>query len=173
VLRIYGFNLVLLPVNLSGVCKSIGQALTGRKIAFARTPKIRNRTTAPLAFVLLPYLLVAWASFTLVGDVRAARWAHAAFSGANALLATYAIVAYIGIRHSLEDVWMNVVSRLYRPEPAPALASPAAGARLGAAGDLDWEAVLYLGDTGTSSTLLATARDARTRFEQPRNGALS
>jgi len=169
VLRIYGFILVLLPVNLSGVCKSVGQALTGRKIAFARTPKIRNRTTAQLTFVLTPYLLVAWASFTFAGDVEASRWAHAAFAGGNALLATYAIVAYIGIRHSVEDVWMNLVSRLYRPERAPA------PVRSAAADDLDWESVLYLGDTGTASSVLSTARSGtqRPKSERPRKGALS
>src|SRR6185312_15252466 len=35
VLRIYGFNLILLPVNLAGVFKSLQQALTGKKIPFA------------------------------------------------------------------------------------------------------------------------------------------
>src|SRR5205085_1470397 len=39
VLRIYGFNLILLPVNLAGVLKSLQQAMTGKKIPFARTPK--------------------------------------------------------------------------------------------------------------------------------------
>ncbi len=48
VLRIYGFNLILLPVNLAGVFKSIQQAVTGKKIPFARTPKVRDRTaTSP------------------------------------------------------------------------------------------------------------------------------
>lgn len=47
IFRIYGFNLVLLPVNLAGVLKSIQQAFTGEKIPFARTPKARNRTAAP------------------------------------------------------------------------------------------------------------------------------
>ncbi len=44
VLRIYGFNLLLLPVSVSGVAKSVAQAIGGQKIAFARTPKVR---TAP------------------------------------------------------------------------------------------------------------------------------
>ena len=45
VLRIYGFNLILLPVNRSGVVKSLGQAIGGQKIAFKRTPKVKSRTT--------------------------------------------------------------------------------------------------------------------------------
>ena len=43
ILRIYGFNLILLPVNLAGVLKSLQQAVTGKKIPFARTPKVSNR----------------------------------------------------------------------------------------------------------------------------------
>ena len=42
VLRIYGFNLILLPVNLAGVFKSMQQAVTGKKIPFARTPKVQR-----------------------------------------------------------------------------------------------------------------------------------
>ena len=54
VLRIYGFNLILLPVNLAGVLKSMQQSLSGKKIAFARTPKVKNRTVSPMLYVLAP-----------------------------------------------------------------------------------------------------------------------
>ena len=47
IFRIYGFNLILLPVNLAGVLKSMQQAITGEKIPFARTPKVKDRTAAP------------------------------------------------------------------------------------------------------------------------------
>ena len=53
VLRIYGFNLILLPVNLAGVLKSLQQALTSKKIPFARTPKVKNRTIAPLYYIVV------------------------------------------------------------------------------------------------------------------------
>ena len=33
----------------------------------------------------------------------------------NALLCAYAVVAFIGIRHSLVDVWSNVVQRVWQP----------------------------------------------------------
>ena len=42
---------VLLPVNLAGVLKSIQQAVTGEKIPFARTPKVKDRTAAPALYV--------------------------------------------------------------------------------------------------------------------------
>src|SRR5262249_36620478 len=100
VLRIYGFNLIPLPVNLAGVCASIVQAITGDKSAFGRTPKVRNRTVAGLLFVTAPYVLVGLAVFTFWRDYLGARWDNAFYAGVNGLLATYAIVAFIGVRHS-------------------------------------------------------------------------
>ncbi len=114
VFRIYGLNLLLLPVNVSGVVKSIGQAIGGQKIAFARTPKVRNRTTAPISFVGIPYLIIAFSLFTVWRDLQEHHYPHAGFAAANALLCTYAIMAFIGLRHSIVDVCLNVWSRLYR-----------------------------------------------------------
>jgi cellulose synthase/poly-beta-1,6-N-acetylglucosamine synthase-like glycosyltransferase len=136
VFRIYGFNLILLAVNLSGVIKSLGQLIGGQKIAFARTPKVRNRTTAAISFVLVPYLIVAFALFTIWRDVHQAAYTHAAYAAVNALLCAYALVAFIGIRHSLVDVWSNVLMRVWRPvEP---VARPEVE-------QLDWVTVLYDG----------------------------
>jgi cellulose synthase/poly-beta-1,6-N-acetylglucosamine synthase-like glycosyltransferase len=140
VLRIYGFNLVFLPVNLSGVLTSLGQAITGRKIAFKRTPKVRNRTTASLSFVVLPYCLVAFSVWTLWRDILHGHWGHAVFAGTNAALTLYAIVAFIGLRHSLVDVVVNLFQRL-RPRRRRAGGAPT--------GDVDaaptWEEVLHYG----------------------------
>jgi cellulose synthase/poly-beta-1,6-N-acetylglucosamine synthase-like glycosyltransferase len=143
VLRIYGFNLVLLPVNLAGVLKSLQQALTGRKIAFARTPKVRNRTSAPVPYVVVPYLIVAFSLFTLWRDLQQQNWGNAAFAAFNALLCAYAIVAFVGVRNSVVDLWVNLVKRLYvtggRRAPRPVPAAAPAG--------LDWRSVLYHGTT--------------------------
>jgi len=135
-LRIYGFNLILLPVNVVGSVKSIGQAIGGQKIAFARTPKVRNRTTAPITFVLVPYLIIAFSLLTIWRDIHAEHYAHAAYAAANAALCTYALVAFIGIRNSIVDVWLNCVQRLYRP---------ADDAAEHADEELDWVAVLHGG----------------------------
>jgi cellulose synthase/poly-beta-1,6-N-acetylglucosamine synthase-like glycosyltransferase len=118
VLRIYGFNLVLLPVNLAGVGASLLQALIGSKPSFRRTPKVRSRTSPGLSFVVLPYVLVAFSVFTLLGAYDRGHWVNAAVAGLNAVLAGYAILAYIGVRNSIVDVWVNVVSWLYRPQRA-------------------------------------------------------
>jgi cellulose synthase/poly-beta-1,6-N-acetylglucosamine synthase-like glycosyltransferase len=58
VLRIYGFNLVLLPVNLAGTISSVVQGITASKAPFARTPKVRNRTVVPPFFIVAPYLMI-------------------------------------------------------------------------------------------------------------------
>jgi hypothetical protein len=136
VFRIYGFNLILLAVNLSGVIKSLGQAIGGQKIAFARTPKVRNRTTAAISFVLVPYVIVAFALFTIWRDVHQEAYTHAAYAAVNAVLCAYAVVAFIGIRHSLVDVWSNVIQRVWRPvEPVGQVEVE----------ELDWVTVLYDG----------------------------
>ena len=142
VLRIYGFNLILLPVNLAGVITSLGQGITGAKIPFARTPKIRDRTTAGLPFVLGPYVLIAISALTAVHYALHHSWLRAAFAAMNAILAAYATVAFVGLRNSAVDVWMNAVKHLYRPARArrPAVASVRTAPER-----LDWEAVLQQG----------------------------
>lgn len=144
VFRIYGFNLVLLPVNLSGSLRSLSQAVTGKKIAFARTPKVRNRTTAPILFVLFPFVLIAFSIFTVYRDVQSNNWAHAAFALFNALTCLWALVALVGIRNAAVDVVVNIVDRLYRRE-RPALYKRRRTAVPEGDGVKDWRQVLDLG----------------------------
>jgi cellulose synthase/poly-beta-1,6-N-acetylglucosamine synthase-like glycosyltransferase len=145
--RIYGFNLLLLPVNLAGSISSIVQSLTGAKGKFKRTPKVRNRTVPAFVYVVLPYLLVGYSAYTFKVAWDHDLWSNAIFAAVNAVLGTYAIVAFIGIRHSLADICANVVSWLYKPQkfkPTPAR-SATAGA-LAPGDDVgDWEFVLYMG----------------------------
>ncbi|MFF1574686.1 glycosyltransferase family 2 protein [Leifsonia sp. NPDC058292] len=144
VFRIYGFNLILLPVNLAGVLKSIQQSLTGKKIPFVRTPKVKNRTASPLLYVVTPFLIVAFSLFTLWRDVNAQNWGNAAFAAFNATLAIWAIISYIGIGNAIVDIWLGVTKPLYvdrarrstTEEAHPVTAS------------LDWRSVLYHGHAG-------------------------
>jgi cellulose synthase (UDP-forming) len=143
IFRIYGFNLVLLPVNLAGVLKSLEQALTSKKIPFARTPKVKNRTAVPLLFVLAPYLIVAFSALTLWRDVLAQNWGNAAFAAFNAVLALTAILANIGLWHSVVDVWLGLTQWMYVDrKPRGSAEKPAAGQPEAA---LDWRAVIYHG----------------------------
>jgi len=152
VLRIYGFNLILLPVNLAGVLKSLQQAVTGKKIPFARTPKVKNRTAAPVLYVIAPYLIVAFSLITLWRDVVEHNWGNAAFAAVNAVLATWAILAYIGILNSIVDVWLGATRWLFVDRPVrDANREPAETAEA-----LDWRAVLYHGHSGSSLPPMST-----------------
>ncbi|HUN77598.1 MAG TPA: glycosyltransferase family 2 protein [Solirubrobacteraceae bacterium] len=146
--RIYGFNLLLLPVNLAGSVSSIVQALTGAKGRFMRTPKVRDRTIPALLYVVLPYLLVGFSAYTFKLAWDRGLWSNAVFAAINGLLGAYAIVAFIGLRNSVVDVWTNVLSWLYKPQsykPAPAR-TPGPAATTDTGQDVgNWELVLYMG----------------------------
>ena len=148
VFRIYGFNLILLPVNLAGVIKSLQQALSSKKIPFARTPKVKNRTVAPLLYVVSPVVIVAFSLVTLWRDETVGNWGNAAFAAFNALLATWAILAYIGLFGLLVDIWRGLTDWMYidvvpKAKPTDGNSNPA----------IDWRAVLYHGDDTSSLPL--------------------
>ena len=124
--RIYGFNLLLLPVNLAGSLSSVVQALTGAKGKFIRTPKVRDRTVPAFFYVVLPYAAGRLVGLHLqgrLGDTSSGR--NAVFAAINGVLAAYAIVAFIGVRNSLVDIWANVVSWLYKPQGPKKMAARA------------------------------------------------
>ncbi|MEV6494880.1 glycosyltransferase family 2 protein, partial [Actinoplanes sp. NPDC051633] len=161
VLRIYGFNLILLPVNLSGSFASILQLLTGEKSAFKRTPKVRDRTTAATSYLLAPLALIALCAYTVVRDVQLRQWDNLIFAGLNLVLSTYAMVAFVGLGNTLVDFYTHLRSWLYRPaQPKRAAkAKPAdapAPAPTGAIGD--WASVLhYRSDRGSSGQVAVRA----------------
>jgi len=134
VFRVYGFNLLLLPVNIAGVVKSLEQSIGGQKIPFARTPKVRDRTRAALPFVAIPFLIVGLSAWTLHQDLRQGHLNHALFAGSNAVLTLYAIIAFVGFRYSLSDIRYGLAKKLYKPEKRQE--QPA---------DPDWASVLYYG----------------------------
>jgi cellulose synthase (UDP-forming) len=149
VFRVYGFNLILLPVNLAGTFKSLQQAAAKSKIAFARTPKVQNRTAAPALFVLFAYLIAVFSFYTLQNDIVGRNWSNAIFAGFNGLLTTYSIIAFIGIRNSIVDVAVGMAQWVRVPaKPKKNLTDAEFDAEVdaGLAGPADdWEAVLYFG----------------------------
>lgn len=140
VLRIYGFNLILLPVNLAGVLKSLQQALTAKKIPFARTPKVKDRTAAGLPFVISPILIIGFSLFTFWRNVEGENWGNAAFAGFNAVTALWATIAYIGPKNMLVDTWLGLAKYLYievKPQNGTTEQAPAV--------HNDWKAALFHG----------------------------
>lgn len=144
IFRIYGFNLVLMPVNLAGVVKSLQQALTGDKIPFARTPKVKDRTAAPAIYVLAPYAIVVFSLFTVWRDVMQQNWSNAVFAAFNAVMAAYAIRAYIGLRNSAVDIFLGLLNWLYVKPKEAAPEGPLVIPK--SPEEVDWESILYHGD---------------------------
>jgi len=140
IFRVYAFNLLLLPVNLAGTMKSLQQAAAKSKIAFARTPKVENRTATPALYVLAAYLIALFSFYTLANDIITRNWSNGAFALFNGVLTTYAIFAFMGFRNSIVDVilgfahWVRVPKKVRN---APTESEPV--------GDPDWDAVLYFG----------------------------
>lgn len=141
IFSIYGFNLILLPVNLAGVLKSIEQALTNKKIPFARTPKIKNRTASGVTYVLFPTAIIIFSIYICVLNLQELKWGNAIFAGFNALTATWATLAYIGIGNIISDLWHSYINWLYIDVTPRKKASKSKENQ-----KLDWKAVLYHGD---------------------------
>jgi hypothetical protein len=111
-----------------------------------RTPKVRNRTVPAFLYVTLPYLLVGWSVYTFKVAYENDQWSNAVFATINAVLGTYAIVAFMGVRNSLVDIWVNVTSWLYKPQGPKKMAARAPSAlEPTPEGTANWELVLYLG----------------------------
>ncbi len=166
VLRVYAFNLILLPVNLAGTLKSLQQAAAKSKIAFARTPKVKDRTSAPALYVLAAYLIAAFSFYTLANDITSHNWSNGVFAAFNGVLTIYAIIAFIGVRNSIVDValgiahWVRVPVAADRQMPESAETLPV---------DPDWESVLYFGPDHVGASA-ARAQIATADVPPPRRG---
>jgi cellulose synthase/poly-beta-1,6-N-acetylglucosamine synthase-like glycosyltransferase len=167
VLRVYAFNLILLPVNLAGTLKSLQQAAAKSKIAFARTPKVKNRTSAPALYVLAAYFIATFSFFTLANDITSRNWSNAAFAAFNGVLTLYAIKAFIGVRNSIVDVAVGIAHWVRVPVNVPG-AGPHEPAKT-ASVNPGWEAVLYFGPDHIGSSI-AQSKIAVADAPPPRRG---
>ena len=141
VFRIYGFNLIMLPVNLAGVIKSLEQAITGKKIPFARTPKVKNRTSASPLYLITPLLIVAFSLFTVWRNVLIPNWGNAIFAAFNAAVAAWAILSYVGIGNIVVDTWLGITGWLFVEVKPKSFDKKPEGKS-----EIDWRAILYHGE---------------------------
>lgn len=113
-LRVYALNLLLIPVNLGGVVKSLDQAITGKQIPFGRTPKIKGRTAAGALYIIAAYALGAmWGLGALMSYTQGYPML-AAFAAMNAVFMVYAIRIFVGVAESREDLlaaWQAMQAR--------------------------------------------------------------
>ncbi len=104
VIRILAQNTMLLPVVTGGVFKSIQQAFTGKKIPFARTPKVPNRTAAPAVYCVAEIILFVVSAAISYKCFVEGNYAHGIFTGLNALFLGYSMYYFIGIKAIGEDI---------------------------------------------------------------------
>jgi len=104
VLRVYALNLLLIPVSLGGVLRSLQQACTGRRSTFGRTPKVVGRTAAPAGYVLAEAGLLTWWTVEALMELDVAHRLNGLFALANAAFLLYAFVRFVGVREACEDL---------------------------------------------------------------------
>jgi cellulose synthase/poly-beta-1,6-N-acetylglucosamine synthase-like glycosyltransferase len=109
ILRIWALNLLLVPVNLAGVSKSLQQAAIGAKTPFARTPKVENRTRIPRLYIAAPLAFAVSAVVSAWLHLRHGFGMDTAFAFIAVGLLLYAMYAFVGPRAVFDD--------LVRPEP--------------------------------------------------------
>jgi hypothetical protein len=102
--RIFALNIILLPVILVGVLKSVEQAIRGRKIPFARTPKILRRTAVPTLFLLAPLGLLGWSLYCFHQAVALDLRGQAFPSFFCAIALTYAFSEFVGVGAMIFDI---------------------------------------------------------------------
>lgn len=110
-LSVYALNLLLIPVNIGGVLKSIHQGIAGHKIPFGRTPKISGRTSTPALYCAAELAIMLFCMGAAVWDALNGRWSHAAFAFINGALFLYGCIRLIGIRDMLQDLGTAVKFR--------------------------------------------------------------
>lgn len=157
IVRIYGFNLILLPVNIAGTFKSLEQALTTKKTPFARTPKVKNRTAVGLPYLLSPIFIVGFSLFTLWRNIHGENWGNAVFAGFNAFASTWAIVSYIGIKNLIVDIWLGLTDMLYVETASGKKQSKKSDE---VRPDFNWKGVLYHGEVNAPVPHESVIRDA-------------
>jgi len=113
VLRVYALNLMLIPINMGGVMKSMQQMVTKSKIPFGRTPKVGSRTAAPALYHLVTYGILAYLLFLIVSDLMIGEYLFAAMLVVNAVFMVYALVRFIGVSSSAADI-RAAVPKKYR-----------------------------------------------------------
>lgn len=143
IFRIYGFNLILLPVNIAGTLKSLEQALTTKKTPFARTPKVKNRTAAGFIYVISPLLIIGFSIVTLWRNIEGAQWGNAAFSAFNTFSAIWATLSYIGMRNLFMDMWLGFTDMLYVENQSTIVPDTERMREP----EFNWKGVLYHGET--------------------------
>ncbi len=107
VLRVSALNLMLLPIITAGVLKQMEQIFTGRKVPFARTPKVKDRTGAPALYYLMELVMIGYCLYMAVDHALQEEWSPVIYSCINLALLLYALIRFVGIRAMCQDLWAS------------------------------------------------------------------
>lgn len=104
-LRLFSFNLMLLPINMAGVFGSIVQIISGKKSPFKRTPKVSSRTPVAPIYYFMQYGLFFVLCYRTIIALNNQDWSLAIAMFLNSLGFAYAIIYFIGIKNTFEDLF--------------------------------------------------------------------
>lgn len=110
-------NLMLLPILMAGVFKQLQQIVTGRKVPFGRTPKVKDRTGAPAIYYLLELAMIGYCAYMAIDYGLEQEWSQVAYAGVNLALLSYAMIRFIGIRPMAIDLWAAFRRVVLRKQP--------------------------------------------------------
>lgn len=104
ILPVYAFNLMLIPIQLGGVTRSLRQVISGKKTTFSRTPKIARRTSAPRNYLLFELLLFLAMLTGVLVDSLQGNWDQVALGIFNTAMFFFIMTAFIGWRSLTYDL---------------------------------------------------------------------
>jgi len=104
VLQVYALNLLLIPISLGGVVRSLHQACRNRRSAFGRTPKVAGRTAAPAGYVFAEATLLSACAIGGLMELNAGHLVNGLFAVLNAAFLAYAIVRFVGVWEACQDL---------------------------------------------------------------------
>jgi cellulose synthase (UDP-forming) len=119
---VYALSLLLVTVSVNGVFNSIRQWWTGRKPLFQRTPKVRERTVIPPSYVIVTWLIPPATLLIAIFDLIWGSIPMALLGLFNTLALSAALMRFIGLRESWEDLNVALSGKLDRfalSRPAP------------------------------------------------------
>jgi len=110
--RVHAMDLLLIPVNLTGLLQSLRQGITGRQSPFTRTPKIPGRTIVPPVHVVMPLLIFTGIVLWTVQVMRnGGGFGYGIYGVLNGCYLLYGIVTYIQLKFAAQDVAAVVAVR--------------------------------------------------------------
>jgi cellulose synthase (UDP-forming) len=112
VFRMYSFNLLLIPVSIAGMLKSLRQAVTGERSPFTRTPKVPSRTAAPAIYTLIPVFAAPWLIYVALAGFVHGSYTFLAFGSINVAAVIYALASFIRFKNGWEDVRASLSMKL-------------------------------------------------------------